>query len=76
MNLKGHILSATEEELAELVSMLDQSSSFTPWLLKWAAGEHQEIGTVDKVMETGPATPARVIAYYRYYWTKEDMKAP
>lgn len=64
--LSGHVLDATEDELRELIAIMDEYPSVSTWLAVWAGGgENLIIADAHNKMETVPATPSAVIAYFK-----------
>lgn len=72
--LSGHVLSATEDELRELLTIVgklppDSGQGAAAWLLNWVQGKWQSIieSPGAGLATEGPATPGRVINFLQAY---------
>lgn len=69
--LRGPILDATEEEMAELIRIVDEHPAMIDWFGDWAGGKHMTIADVHDKMRTVPATPKAVIAYFKVLFSEK-----
>lgn len=71
MKLEGQVLTATEEQLSQLIQIthdLPQDNRYIiDWLMNWATGKWDTITESPSDETSGPATPVRVIRYFRAY---------
>lgn len=72
--MKGRVLDATEEDLEELISLIDQEPKGIDWdwFVRWAQGRELYIRSGPNSDEEVPATIRAVIRWISLWMGEED----